>query len=315
VYGRDLWIDTPAKCAKASFPEVDEFMTTVHHVDAFSAEGKGGNPAGVVLDADGLNTEQMQGIAEVMGLSETAFILSHPEADRAVRFFTPTAEVGLCGHATIASWHLLVEQNHVGPGHYTMWTPSGIQRIHCEASGRVAMSQNRPQFGPVLDPEPVARSLGIDVAQFLDPSHIPVQVASTGLHKIFAPIRSLDSLMAIVPNLEAIEALSRSVGAIGMYCYTLDSQHGGIAHCRNFAPVVGIKEDSATGTSAAATACLLFHHGVVDATQASDLVFEQGYALGQPSEIQVRLEVEGPTVERVWVAGRATTRETRKVET
>ena len=289
-------------------------MTTVHQVDAFSAMGQGGNPAGVVLDADGLSTNQMQAIAQVMGLSETAFVLSHPEADRTLRFFTPTAEVGLCGHATIASWHLLMEHHRVDPGHYTMWTPSGEQRIHCDTDGRVAMSQNRPQFGPVLDPEPVAKSLGIDATQLVDTARIPVQVASTGLHKIFAPIQSLESLMAIRPDLDAIEALSRSVGAIGVYCYTLDSQHGGIAQCRNFAPVVGIKEDSATGTSAAATACLLFHHGLVDATQASDLVFEQGYALGQPSEIQVRLDVEGKTVERVWVAGRATTRGTREVE-
>ncbi|MEE2830299.1 MAG: PhzF family phenazine biosynthesis protein [Myxococcota bacterium] len=289
-------------------------MTTVHRVDAFSASGQGGNPAGVVLAAQGLSAARMQTIAATMGLSETAFVLPHPEADRALRFFTPTAEVGLCGHATIASWHLLMEQNHLGPGNYRMWTRSGMQTIRCEADGRVAMSQNRPQFGSVIDPEPVARSLGIDASQILESSRIPVQVASTGLHKIFAPIRSLESLMAIVPDQDAIEALSRSFGAIGVYCYTLESQHGGIAQCRNFAPVVGIEEDSATGTSAAATGCLLYHHGIVDSTQAADLVFEQGYALGQPSEIQVRLEVEGRTVERVWVAGRATTEGTREIE-
>ena len=108
--------------------------------------------------------------------------------------------------------------------------------------------------------------------------------------------------------------MSRSVGAIGIYCYTLESQHGGIAQCRNFAPVVGIAEDSATGTSAAATGCLLYHHGIVDSVQASDLVFEQGYALHQPSEIQVRLEIEESTIRKVWVAGRATTRESLDLE-
>ena len=290
-------------------------MIAVHQVDAFSAAGQGGNPAGVLVDAEGLGTEQMQAIAAAMGLSETAFVQPHAQADRAVRFFTPTAEVGLCGHATIASWHLLMEKGIVPPGSYRMWTQSGMQQIRCEADGRVAMSQNRPQFGPVLDPEPVAACLGITASQLMDPSHLPVQVASTGLHKIFAPIRDLESLMGIQPDLDAIEALSRSVGAIGVYCYTLESRHGGIAQCRNFAPVVGIKEDSATGTSAAATGCLLYHHGAVDSTQAGDLVFEQGYALGQPSEIQVRLEVEGAEVVQVWVAGRATTRATREVET
>ena len=175
------------------------------------------------------------------------------------------------------------------------------------------MSQNRPDFGPVLDAGPVAASLGLDGSQILDASQIPIQVASTGLQKIFAPIRSLRDLMTIQPDLAAIEALSRSVGAIGIYCYTLESQHGGIAQCRNFAPVVGISEDSATGTSAAATACLLFHHGAIDASQAGELVFEQGYSLGQPAEIQVRLEVQGRTVEGVWVAGSATTRSVREI--
>ena len=81
-----------------------------------------------------------------------------------------------------------------------------------------------------------------------------------------------------------------------------------------YGKVVGIKEDSATGTSAAATACLLFHHQAVDATQTSDLVFEQGYAIGQPSEIHVRLSVNGQNINEVWVAGRGTTRAKQEFE-
>ena len=289
-------------------------MVVVHTVDAFSANNEGGNPAGVVVDADSLNATQMQSIAAAMGLSETAFIQHHPQADRAIRFFTPNAEVGLCGHATIASWHLLMEQGWVEPGHYQMWTQSGMQQIRCENNGRVAMSQNRPTFGPVLSPGPVAASLGISEMQLMDAKALPVQVASTGLHKIFAPIRDLESLMSIEPDLDAIEAISRSVDAIGIYCFTLESLNGGIAQCRNFAPVVGIQEDSATGTSAAATACLLFHHGAVNATEAGDLIFEQGYALHQPSEIQVRLSVEGRNIQEVWVAGRGTTRTRREIQ-
>jgi PhzF family phenazine biosynthesis protein len=284
-------------------------MVRVHRVDAFSSQGEGGNAAGVVLAESELSTEQMQAIAARMGLSETAFVFPHDRADRGLRFFTPTAEVGLCGHATIASWHLLMEQGLVEAGAWQMWTPSGIQQIRCESDGRVAMSQNLPEFGPVLDPDPIARSLGIAVDQLMDPERIPIQIASTGLYKIFAPIRDLSTLDQIQPDLEAIEAISRTAGAIGIYCYTLESRRGGIAQCRNFAPVVGIREDSATGTSAAATGCLLFHHGIVDSKQAGDLVFEQGYALQQPSEIRVRLEIKESTIRKVWVAGRATTRE------
>jgi len=283
-------------------------MVRVHQVDAFSTGGEGGNAAGVVVSAAGLDDLQMQHIAKKMGLSETAFVQNHPDADRSLRFFTPTEEVGLCGHATIASWHLLMETGEVDAGKYRMWTPSGIQEIQCGQDGLISMSQNRPQFGPVLDPGPVAECLGIEADRLVDPQQLPVQVASTGLHKIFAPIRDLASLVQIQPDLKAIEALSRSVGAIGIYCYTLESRRGGTAHCRNFAPVVGIEEDSATGTSAAATACLLYHHGMVDSAQAGALLFEQGDSLNQPSDIQVQLEVDGESILKVWVAGRATTR-------
>jgi PhzF family phenazine biosynthesis protein len=283
-------------------------MVRVHRVDAFSTRGKGGNAAGVMMSAASLDGPQMQHIAALMGLSETAFIQPHPDADRSLRFFTPTAEVGLCGHATIASWHLLMEKGEVEAGEYRMWTPAGIQEIQCAPDGQISMSQNRPIFGPILDPNPVAACLGIEVDQLTHPQQLPVQVASTGLHKIFAPFRDLASLRAIQPDLVAIEALSRSVGAIGIYCYTLESRRGGTAHCRNFAPVVGISEDSATGTSAAATACLLYHHGIIDSVQAGALLFEQGDSLNQPSDIQVRLEVDEGSILKVWVAGRATTR-------
>ncbi|WP_046006551.1 PhzF family phenazine biosynthesis protein [Pseudoalteromonas rubra] len=71
----------------------------VHLVNAFTERGKGGNPAGVVLNADGLTDEQKQAIAREVGFSETAFVSSASDADFAVSFFTPTAEVDFCGHA------------------------------------------------------------------------------------------------------------------------------------------------------------------------------------------------------------------------
>ncbi len=88
----------------------------VYQVDSFTSTLFEGNPAGVVLNADGLSDKQMQQIAREMNKSETAFIFNKPETeyDIEVRFFTPTNEVPICGHATIAAhyvyakkeWHL-----------------------------------------------------------------------------------------------------------------------------------------------------------------------------------------------------------------
>ena len=76
---------------------------TVYHYDAFTTEPDKGNPAGVVLDADGLTDEEMQNIAYQMGFNETTFVWSSDEADLALRFFTPGQEMALCGHGMLAT--------------------------------------------------------------------------------------------------------------------------------------------------------------------------------------------------------------------
>ncbi|HCP47211.1 MAG TPA: PhzF family phenazine biosynthesis protein, partial [Deltaproteobacteria bacterium] len=228
---------------------VDAF--TVH---AFTREGVGGNPAGVVLDAEGLDDSAMQAIATELGMSETAFVLPSQSCDLRLRFFAPSAEVRLCGHATVAGWHLLLEKGRVGAGDYTMETLAGPQSISCSGEGLETMSQNLPEFGATVPLAQVAQVLGLQRADLVPSEQMPVQIASTGLHKIFAPVRSLEAIRRIAPDLTAIEELSRSFGAIGIYCFTRETLRGATAHCRNFAPVVGIREDSATGTSAAATA-------------------------------------------------------------
>lgn len=259
-------------------------------VQAFTRDGVGGNAAGVVLDAR-LGAEAMQRIAHELGYSETAFV-EPVDAETRVRFFTPTAEVPLCGHATIASWHLLRERGHVADGPHRMATAAGPQRIRI-AAGAVHMTQNAPTFGATLPAEQVAPVLGLEPADLVQPT----QTASTGLWKIFAVVRDRATLARVRPDLEAIDALARSVGAIGIYVVTLDAPAGATLVARNFAPVVGIAEDAATGTSAAAVSCLLRARSEVGDT----VVVHQGDAIGQPSTLLVDLH------DGVWVGGRATT--------
>ncbi len=89
---------------------------TVKHIDAFTSKAFAGNPAAVVLSGEGLTEAQMQSTAREMNLSETAFVLppTNKDADLRIRWFTPTNEVALCGHATIASFHALAEENLYG---------------------------------------------------------------------------------------------------------------------------------------------------------------------------------------------------------
>ncbi len=280
-------------------------------VDAFTRDGIGGNPAGVVI-GEKLSDSQMKDVAAALGFSETAFVQPLGSKRHRVRFFTPGRdEVKLCGHATIASYHLLKEQGLVGPGEYRMDTKAGEQEINISKVGLIQMTQNRPEFGSSISPEIVAPCLGLTVDDFIP--GLPIQLASTGLHKIFVPVRSLERLQAIVPNHSEIESVSRANGAIGMYCYSLQSLHGATAHCRNFAPVVGIMEDSATGTSAAALSCVLHRFDRLSGDSPFELCYEQGDCIGQPAELRVRLEIKDESIVRVQVAGRAVVREVREI--
>jgi PhzF family phenazine biosynthesis protein len=200
----------------------------------------------------------------------------------------------------------------IGEGAFGMDTLAGEQSVTVDSSGLVAMTQNLPTFGTTIAAEEVAASLSLTPADLGDLEALPIQIASTGLNKIFVPVPSLEALKRIEPNLAEIDRISRHHDAIGMYCYSLETLHDSTAHCRNFAPVVGISEDSATGTSAAALSCVLHRYGQLASTESLNLVFEQGYSIDEPSELHVLLKVSNGAISQVKVAGRATLREARE---
>lgn len=82
----------------------------VFHYDAFTNKPNMGNPAGIVLEADGLTEEDMQRIAEKVGFNETSFVLSSEVADIRMRYFTPGFEMDLCGHGTVGTIYALRER-------------------------------------------------------------------------------------------------------------------------------------------------------------------------------------------------------------
>lgn len=277
-------------------------------VYAFTKDGQGGNAAGVVLDASAWSTETLQEIAAQAGFSETVFFCGTTEhADHHVRFFAPKREVALCGHGTIAGYSHLHQRGGIGPGKYQMQTLAGIQSVSVQDDGLISMTQNKPRFGARLDARTIAPMLGLDPSEIH--SEMPIQIVSTGLNKILAPIRSLSAIRSIQPDLDAIERYSLKHEVTGIYTFTLETEQDSTAHCRNFAPAVGISEDAATGTSCAALSCLLYTYGQVTAQQATQLSYEQGYELGEPSEILASLTISKNTIEEVRVMGRATLRE------
>mgnify|MGYP000997145884 FL=1 len=115
----------------------------IYQIDSFTRRKFHGNPAGVVPHADGLTEEQMQRIARELNNSETAFIFSSasPDYDVEVRFFTPTMEVPLCGHATIAAHYVRAVEGDAVSGRVRQKTKAGILPVDIiqeigRASGR-----------------------------------------------------------------------------------------------------------------------------------------------------------------------------------
>jgi PhzF family phenazine biosynthesis protein len=275
----------------------------VYLLNAFAKTKKGGNPAGVVLDAEGLSEASMQRIAEKVGFSETAFIQKSTAADFKIRFFTPAAEVDICGHATIAVFSLLFGLRRIGAGRHSQETKAGILGVEVQNDGTVFMEQTLPVFGNAVDRAEVAGSLGLELRS-LAPD-LPVQIVSTGLQDIIVPVISLSALSGLVPDFDKIAEISEKYGVVGYHVFTLETQHGSTAHCRNLAPLYGIPEEAATGTSSGALACYLFRHGMIAGERPQRLVFEQGTIMGRPSEILARLDIRGGAIAGVHVGGKA----------
>jgi PhzF family phenazine biosynthesis protein len=272
-------------------------------VNSFAKTATGGNTAGVVLDADNFQEADMKKIAKVIGHSETAFVSKSGVADFKVRFFTPEEEVDLCGHATIATFHTLLEQGCIRSGKYTQETKAGVLQVEVHDDHTIMMNQNTPQFLDIVSKEEIAESLNIGLEEIVD--SLPIQVVSTGLRDIMVPIKNLELLSAIKPHFDKVAEASRKYDTIGYHLFTLDTLGEVHAHTRNLAPLYGIPEESATGTSNGALASYLFEYGKINTKNASHLVIEQGYSMNKPSEIIVKLETYEKNISGVKVGGKA----------
>lgn len=267
-------------------------------LNAFTKDGEGGNPAGIVLDADSLSENEMQTIAANLGFSETAFVQKSENADFKVRFFTPNMEVDLCGHATIATFYLLLEKGIIKQGEYTQETKAGKLKIKIQDKN-VLMNQTLPIYSEKLEKKEIAESLNINEKDFSDVS--PIQIVSTGLRDILIPIKKLEVLEKINPNFEKITEISKQHNCVGFHIFNLESK--GTARVRNFGPLYGIPEESATGTSNGALACYLFEYKLID--NFDNLIFEQGYSMNKPSEILASLIIKDGKITEVKIGGTA----------
>ena len=261
-------------------------------VDAFTDEPLAGNAAGVVPDAAGLDADQMQAVARELSVSETAFLLPAESADRRVRYFTPTQEVDLCGHATVAAHAALAADGVLDAGTHTLETAVGVLDVEVTESGRVWMTQDDPTVRTVdLDYGRVGEALGVDPAALEDVgADLPPAYASTGLPFLVVPVNFLERLGDADPDADAVAALAADHDAVGVYAFTFDAlAEASTLHARTFAPGAGVPEDPVTGTASGACGAYLRHVGAFDGELPEEMRFEQGHFVDRPGHVHVRV--------------------------
>lgn len=289
----------------------------IHILNSFISEGSGGNPAGVVLDADSLSETEMQTVAANVGLSEIAFVSRATGGAFRLDFFTPNRRIAHCGHATIAAFSRLAALGMVPEGWTSKETVDGSRRILIR-DGLAYMEQTAPHY---LRPDAwakgiavgdVLRSLGLGEAD-LDRRTVPM-VVSTGNSFLLLGVESARTLARIVPDYDAVAAISEALDLIGYYVFTTDvATLNRDATTRMFAPRFAIPEEAATGMAAGPLACLLHDHLGCAKRQYH---IEQGLFMPEPSPslITVELDVRDAGIRGLMVGGRARLVQSRTVE-
>ena len=259
-------------------------------VDAFTHQPFAGNPAGVVL----LDNNQpfpsnafMLQVAAEMKQSETVFVKPLGNDQFHLRYFTPSAEVDLCGHATIGAFSLLQKKNVIEKSSALALTSAGELTITLN-DGEIWMTMAAPQHLLTFNREEsrdLYQAFGMDMSH--QPGDLSPQMISVGLADILLPVNSIASLNGAVQDVRSVIRLSEQYQSVGFHLFALAPDQGVTAHCRNFAPRFGIHEESATGTASGALTYLLYHQGLIQKN--TDNVFLQGAAMGRLSTIKSRL--------------------------
>ena len=274
----------------------------VQILNAFVANNTGGNPAGVVLDADYLSDKEKLQIASKVGLSETAFVSKSKVADFKLDFFTPTKQIAHCGHATIAAFSYLKQQGKINSKETSKETIDGNRRI--KIVGDLAfMEQTKPSYTPVKDHEThILKSLGIERSDLV--SETPILVTNTGNSFVIVPLKTRKALKVLKPDFELISSVSDALDLIGYYVFTTEGNAAeSDARARMFAPRYGIEEESGTGMAAGPLAAYLYDIAKLKRTK---FIISQGQymSIPSPSLIEVELWLESGEITGLMAGGK-----------
>jgi trans-2,3-dihydro-3-hydroxyanthranilate isomerase len=284
-------------------------------LDVFTAERFTGNPLAVVLDAEGLDTSRMQTIAKEFNLSETVFVFppSDPHQRADIRLFTPGRELPFAGHPTVGTAVLLALLDGAGqPGAAAFGLREQVGVVPCavevqdETSGTARFRLPRLPFvwAEGKSSTDCAWALGLDPTEIGFDRHVPSR-HSAGVAYDLVPVNSLEALARSKPQGEAFDKAFGDSDHPAPYVYArVPGSEGLRFRARMFGVGMGIPEDPATGSAAAAFAGALMQCEPLGDGE-HNILIEQGVEMGRPSEIALQMVIQDGALVSAEIGGSA----------
>jgi PhzF family phenazine biosynthesis protein len=293
-----------------------EVALRIFQVDAFTATRFTGNPAIVVLDADGQNEATLSAVAREFSHAEVAFVFAADAADHDVRlrFFNSRKEAPFVGHATVAAHTVLLALGRRTLGICRQQCGVGIVEVSAQVEPRASGTESVIEFrqtAPELEaPLPfkttlrVAEALKLPATQLHDV--MPARIARKGSSRLLVPIADHRHLEQLAPNFDTLMVLGSELNTEGFFLFAVNRDSDEIwTESRMFCPALGIPEDPASGNAHAMLAAYLWDLGQFG-KKSTTFIGRQGYQMKRPAQIRVRLEIDKGSMVAAHIAGTAT---------
>ncbi|HKD97627.1 MAG TPA: PhzF family phenazine biosynthesis protein [Micromonosporaceae bacterium] len=265
-------------------------------VDVFTDRPFAGNPLAVVFGAEGLDTAQMQALADEFHLSETVFVLPPTAAGATyrARIFTPEEELPFAGHPSVGAAVTQMRAGRFAAGQVVQECGAGLLPITVYAHGSATLRGGTPTVGPELDPAPLLAAAGLTAADHAGPAP---RLAGCGLEFPHVPVR-LEALARARGDAAAAEA----AGVRDVSVFAWDPETA-TARTRVFCPGLGVPEDPATGSAALGFGVWLVASGLLPGDRESSYTVRQGVEMGRPSTLECTVTASGGAAVAATVTG------------
>ena len=284
----------------------------IHQIDAFTRRRFTGNPAGVVLNADGLDDAEMLAIARELNNADTAFILAPdgPDHDVRARFFTPRTEAGFVGHATVAA-HYVLSRERRASGRRRQKSKAGVVEIEIHGADedrRIAVRQSCPPLGRELNErERLAVLDALALASDDLDGRCPLRIVGSSSTRLMVAVRATEHLRQLKPDFARLTTLSAQLGAAGYFVFTLAPERPDcLTESRMFCPALGIPEDPVSGNAHGLLGTYLAHYELLRREgERARFCGSQGHYVNRPGLVEVELEFRDGSLAAVWIIGQA----------